>query len=413
MKSTIIYKTFQEYYTKDFHIENAPKQMDKREFGFVLFSQGVVVRHKRFKSIDELKAFMRENVPSDAYYSCAYYDDPEAEMDKKGWLGADLIFDIDADHIPTNCDRVHEEWTCTSCGFYGKGVVPENCPICGGEKFDVKTWPCEKCLTSAKMETLKLLSFLINDFGFSKDEIQLFFSGNRGYHVHVVNEAVKELDSFARKEIVDYLFGVGLEVPFHAPLVKKSKKGMEIGRGMKFSSFGWPQRLRHGTQKFLEEADENHLKEIGLKLDVIRAIIENRDALLKGLNEHGGLPLARGVGFGTWKRILEHIAKLQSAKIDTVVTTDVHRLIRLPNTLNSKTGFKKVEVPISKLEEFDPFKEAIAIRTGSIKVKVTSAPAFRVGNETFGPYRDMVVELPTAAALLLICRERAEAVEQQ
>lgn len=411
MKNRIVYQMFQEYYGKDFHIENAPEQMDKREFGFVLFSESVVIRHKRFKSVDELKVFTRENVPSDAYYSCAYYEDPEAEMDKKGWLGADLIFDIDADHIPTNCDRIHEEWTCTKCRFEGKGIVPKNCPICGGEKFDVKTWPCERCLASAKLETIKLLNFLISDFGFSEDEIQLFFSGNRGYHIHVISEAVRELDAFARKEIVDYISSVGLDVPFHAPVVKKSKKGMEIGRGMKFSSFGWPQRLWHGIQTFLEQAKEDYLKEIGLKPDAISAIIESRDALLRGLREHGGLPLVRGVGIGTWKRILEHIVNLQSAKIDTVVTTDTHRLIRLPNTLNSKTGFKKVEVPISKLGEFDPFKDAIAFRSGSIKVKVASAPAFMVGDETFGPYRNRIIELPTAAALLLICRERAEAVE--
>lgn len=411
MKNRIIYELFREYYRKDFHMENAPVQMDKREFGFILFSEGVMVRHKRFKGVDELKSFMRENVPSDAYYSCAYYEDPEAEMDEKGWLGADLIFDIDADHIPTSCDRIHEEWTCIGCGFEGKGIVPKNCPICGGEKFDVKTWPCEKCLASAKVETAKLLNFLISDFGFSENEIQLFFSGNRGYHIHVVSEAVKALDAFARKEIVDYISSVGLDVPFHAPIVKKSEKGMEVERGIKFSGSGWPQRLWRGVQMFLEEAREDYLKEIGLKPDAINAIVENRDALLKGLREHGGLPLVRGVGAGTWKRILEHIANLQSAKIDTVVTTDTHRLIRLPNTLNSKTGFKKLELPISKLEEFDPFKEAIAFRDGSIKVKVASAPAFRVGDETFGPYRNRIVELPTAAALLLICRERAEAVE--
>lgn len=411
MRSRIICKLFQEYYSKDFHMENGPKQMDKREFGFILFSEGVMVRHKRFKRLDELKAFMRENVPSDAYYSCAYYEDPEAEMDKKGWVGADLIFDIDADHIPTNCDRVHDEWTCISCGFEGKGIVPKNCPICGCEKFDVKTWPCEKCLESAKAETVKLLNFLINDFGFLEDEIQLFFSGNRGYHVHVVSEAIKELDSSARKEIVDYICGIGLDVSFHAPVVKKHEKGVEVGRGMRFSCFGWPQRLWSGAQTFLEEANENYLREIGLKLDVIDTIVKNRAALLRGLREHGGLPLIRGVGAGTWKRILEHIVNLQSAKIDTVVTTDTHRLIRLPNTLNSKTGFKKVELPISKIDEFDPFKEAIAFRDGSIKVKVVSAPAFRVGDETFGPYKNGIIELPTAAALLLLCRERAEAVE--
>ncbi|HIH97013.1 MAG TPA: DNA primase catalytic subunit PriS, partial [Thermoplasmata archaeon] len=83
--------------------------IDRREFGFALF-EGWMLRHKSFKHGDELKQFLQNSVPSNAYCSCAYYEDPEADMNKKGWLGADLVFDIDADHIPTPCDKVHDNW---------------------------------------------------------------------------------------------------------------------------------------------------------------------------------------------------------------------------------------------------------------------------------------------------------------
>ena len=53
---------------------------------------------------------------------------------------------------------------------------------------------------------------LENDFGFSADELHVFFSGHRGYHVHVEDEAVRSLDAMARKEIVDYVTGLGLAV---------------------------------------------------------------------------------------------------------------------------------------------------------------------------------------------------------
>jgi len=411
VKSSIVYNLFHEYYCRDFHLDGFPNKMSRREFGFALFSEGVVVRHKRFETFDELKAFLEANVPADAYYSCAYYEHPDFEMEKKGWLGADLIFDIDADHIPTACDRIHDEWVCVNCKFEGKGIIPEKCPICGSEKFDVKTWPCENCLASAKDETIKLLDFLIFDFGFSKDEIRLFFSGNRGYHIHVEGEAVQELDAMARKEIVDYISGMGLDVTFHAPVIRKTKKGIEIGKDAKFSSFGWSQRLLRGIRIFLASAKEEDLERIGLRRETAEILMQNKDVLLKGLVELGVLFTPKGVGAGTWLRIMKHVAGLQSAKIDTVVTTDVHRLIRLPNTLNSKTGFKKAEVPISEIDKFDPFKEALAFKSGTLTVKVSSAPKFRIGDQTFGPYRNRKVELPTAAALLLICRERAEVIE--
>ena len=410
MVSKFVYKMFHEYYNRDFHLETVPGQINSREFGFVLFSEGVV-RHKKFETNDELTTFLRKFVPLDAYYSCAYYENPEADMERKGWLGADLIFDIDADHIPTMCEQLHEEWMCSNCKFSGKGRTPNKCPICGGEKFDVKTWPCEACLASAKHETIKLLEMLMRDFGFSKDEVHIFFSGHRGYHIHVECEAIKELDSMARKEIVDYVSSIGLEASMHAPDLKSLEKKPNLGRNIKFLSSGWSQRLFLGVQNFLANAKEEDLRNIGLKKETVNIVINYKDLILKGLRELEKWPTVRGLGSETWRKIIEHVVMLQSAKIDTVVTTDIHRLIRLPETLNSKTGLKKVEFSISAVDDFDPFRDAVAFKRGIVEVKVSNAPKFRLGDETFGPYTNKKVKLPTAAALMLICRDRAEVVE--
>jgi len=71
-----------------------------------------MLRHKGFRNVDALRSFLKTVVPSDVYYSSAYYERPEEDMRGKGWLGADLIFDIDADHIPTPCAKVHDIWVC-------------------------------------------------------------------------------------------------------------------------------------------------------------------------------------------------------------------------------------------------------------------------------------------------------------
>ena len=175
---------------------------------------------------------------------------------KKGWLGADLVFDIDADHIPTTCNKIHDEFTCAKCGFCGRGITPEACPICEGTKFETKTWPCELCIESARSEAAKLLDMLKNDFGFSSDELHVFFSGHRGYHVHVENEAVRSLDAMARKEIVDYVTGLGLAV-----LDKEAneKRGKPIKKFI-LHNFGWNKRLKVGMENFLLTATKEDLK---------------------------------------------------------------------------------------------------------------------------------------------------------
>lgn len=402
-----VYAKFSEFYNSSSAEIPLPASVGQREFAFLLFKERIMVRHRGFAGISGLKLFLSETVPSDVYHSCAYYENPAAEMDKKGWLGADLVFDIDADHIPTSCNKIHDEWTCGKCGFSGKGITPESCPICEGQKFDAKTWPCDLCLGSAKEETVKLVDMLEKDFGFSRKELHVFFSGHRGYHVHVENEAVKTLDAVARKEIVDYVSGLGLAVL--AEKTKGKSRGRRAPRVFGLHDFGWNKRLKLGMQKFILNATKEDLRSVGVRS--YGAVLQNKEAILKRCLEEGRWGSVKGVNVETWAKIAEYVKNLESAKIDTVVTTDIHRLIRLAGSLHGKTGLKKVEFPVARLADFDPFEEAVAFKDGVVKVFVSDVPEFRLGGSVFGPYRRQVVELPTAAAVLLICKNRAELVK--
>ncbi|MEM1539918.1 MAG: DNA primase small subunit PriS [Candidatus Bathyarchaeia archaeon] len=383
---------FRNYYMEEFPPDASFPKAERREFGFASF-EGQMIRHKSFQNFEEVKFFMQNFVPRDAYYSCAYYENPTAEMERKGWLGADLIFDIDTDHIPTPCNKIHDEWVCRNCGFSGKGITPNNCPVCNGEKFETSTWLCQECLETAKNEAIKLLDILINDFGFSDKDIHVYFSGHRGYHVHIENEIVQSLDPISRKEIADYICGIGFN------------EGMG-------SSTGWHVRIRKGLQRFLLKAVEEDFTKLNLKRNIVKALLNNRKKILMNL-EHGEIwKSVKGIGLETWGKIFNYCAQEEFVKIDTVVTADVHRLVRLPNTLHGKTGFKKVKFPISRINDFDPFKEAIALRKGVVKTLVYNSPQFRIGEEIFGPYKNVRVELPTAAALLLVCKGRAEVYDE-
>ena len=106
-------------------------------------------------------------------------------------------------------------------------------------------------------------------------------------------------------------------------------------------------------------------------------------------------------------KVVQQVIDEISVKIDTVVTTDIHRLIRIGGTLNSKTGMKVVKIPLDRVKSFDPFRDAVAIEGERVKVYVEEAPKFSLGDQEFGPYVKSKVELPIEAALLLVCKERA------
>jgi DNA primase small subunit len=396
-----VFQKFTEYYQDPQTTIPSPPNPEQREFGYLMFKERFMVRHRRFNSIKNLRAVLADTIPSDVYHSCAYYENPDFDMDKKGWIGSDLVFDIDADHIPTTCNKIHDEFRCVKCGLEGRGITPEECPCCGATKFENKIWACELCIQSARKEVAKLLDLLENDFGFSQSEMRTFFSGHRGYHVHVENETVRSLDAMARKEIVDYTIGLGIKL-----LEKKVKK--TSAEKFRLHDFGWNRRLKQGIKSFLSNASEEDLIKIGFDVPKIGMLREKKDTLIERCLEEGYWTGVMGVGDGTWMRLAEYIREEKAAKIDTVVTTDIHRLIRMNGTLHGKTGLKKVEFPAKNLQDFDPFTGAVAFKKGETKVLVSDAPEFRLGGQTLGPYKNQTVTLPAAAAVMLICKRRAE-----
>jgi DNA primase small subunit len=409
LSQSFIRDKFADYYKQHSTSILAPSSLERREFGFLLLEKRVMLRHKGFMDVDDLRSSLATIVPSDVYYSSAYYERPEEEMKAKGWLGADLIFDIDADHIPTPCATVHDFWVCTGCGASGRGISPQKCPTCGGTKFKEKTWPCEVCLEAAKAEAIKLVDVLIEDFGFSSKVLTVAFSGHRGYHVHVESEAVRGLDSLARKEIVDYVMGIGLEAEFHG-LGKSSTPHRRVS-GPDLNDRGWRGRVAKGTYDFLLTASKEELAKIGLKTQQINPLIKHREVLLKSWKEKGPWGVVKGVSPETWRKIAQYGVEKQSVKIDSVVTPDINRLIRLSNSLHGKTGLKKVEFPITDIEDFDPLKSAVAFKEDEVTVRVSEAPQFRVEDETYGPFERQKIELPTAAALMLLCKGVAKVVQ--
>jgi DNA primase small subunit len=80
--------------------------------------------------------------------------------------------------------------------------------------------------------------------------------------------------------------------------------------------------------------------------------------------------------------------------------------------LHGETGLRKVEFSVGEIERFDPLKSAIAFTDGSVRVEVVEAPQFRLGDTVYGPFGNQRVELPTAAAMFLLCKGVAKALEE-
>ena len=333
-----------------------------------------MIRHLSFKGAGELIAELVRQAPSSAYCSNAIYADPSLPMDEKGWKGAELIFDIDADDIPTGCKQKHDWWYCQTCHQGGNGNRPNRCRFCHNNNSTVQVhWVCVECLDATKEHAYRLFDFLKADFGVPQSRISTHFSGSRGYHVHVTDDRFLTCDSQARAEIANYVRGRGLMLNNRTRQHQQRNTTPEGNSNTNSNGFGWAPRVE--------------LYAAGTK----EVIITKR-----GSQKQAGQ--------------IEQIIQMNAALIDESVTTDIHRVFRMSGTLHGSSGMLKMK--INSLEGFNPLSDPVVLGDERVKICIDYCPEFSLKDMRFGPYRSHTVEqLPIFAAVFLLAKGLARVSE--
>jgi DNA primase small subunit len=367
---------FREFYFNHGNKVEEPPNIQNREFGLMGFD-GVMKRHLKFSNLGGLVASVILETPSDVFVSNAQYDFPVLPISEKGWRGADLIFDIDLKDLNLKCRQSHSYRTCYSCSSSYVAGSRECCPKCGSNNFAESMLPCDRCVNGLKNEVLKLHRFLTSDIGISPEKITTYFSGNNGFHVHVLDESFNDLSSRARADLAAYIMGVGILVDVIG-VTKDPRNDFRV----RFPIGG----LDHGWRKRISER-------LGIS-------ITSQKRLTNLIKELGGLE--------QFRRRVSEITKEMGVRIDSQVTTDVHRVFRLPGTLNGKSGLTKILC--GDLNSFDPFNESCQLSSREVTVKITLPKLkLRLKGERFNLTEELV-RVPMFMGVYLISKGLAHAV---
>ncbi|MCW7076532.1 MAG: DNA primase catalytic subunit PriS [Candidatus Syntrophoarchaeum sp.] len=352
-----------------------PLKFEKREWGFIFFDSPGMRRHKSFSTRREAIDYLRGEVPRHVYYSSAIYSNPSApRMVDKGWEGAELIFDLDADHLHVDADSF------------------------------------EEMLAAVKKETKKLLNFLEDDFGFSEDDIEIVFSGGRGYHVHIYHPKVWGLQSPERREILDYITARGLDID---RIITTDEYGnIFINR-----STNWGKRIHQGFIEFMKRVSKMKEEEAIRYLKSIKGIGDIKAKQIFEATKSDWMSRASKEGELSWiknmpppralKEELLRQVKVELGEVDEPVTADIKRLIRLPGSLHGGTGLRVTPLTSDEFEGFDPLVDAVAFDGDKILVDLYSETSIKLGDENYSLDSGMN-EVPQALGLFLICRGMAE-----
>jgi len=350
-----------------------PEALSQREWGFMFFgtrNTPGMRRHLSFTTQDELFSYLRSMTPAHVYYSTAYYEHPAAPvMDEKGWGGADLIFDLDADHILRG--------------------------------------PYDQMLSRVKEELLKLIGMLSDDCGIDPErELSIVFSGGRGYHIHLSSIAMRSWKSAERRELVDYVCGTGISPPL---LLNQSN----------LPDRGWRLRLKKAVSETLGAIGSMPPDEqVGL-LSSVRGVssqgagsfLKRRASLLRSIESndysfciHDRVMQAM---FADPESILLKKIQEQAALADEPVTTDIRRLIRHPSSLHGGSGFRVTPLDVREVDDFDPLIDAVVFSERTVRVESSFAIEMPILGNCYTVEKGMNT-VPEALAIFLCSRGIAE-----
>lgn len=400
---------FQEYYINNPESIQSPDRTHMREFAIEGWDTGDLptywTRHIGFRSSSALTGEVIRIAPPSIYHSAAFYNYPVARnMFEKKWQGAELVFDIDADHLDAPCANHHDAWRCNNpdCGKAGVGLPPEaeGCPSCGGTSFSTRKWICNKCLELAKTNTIRIYDdFLVGDFGIDSQNIELNYSGHRGYHIRVKDPRVFKLNSGARTEIAHHITGLGFTSDKF--VVQRGQATVIPAR----DAPGWAGKTADAMVEFIRGIDQYDGSERWVSF-----LREAKVAAIEGLLKSPPLLSSRvkNIGVKSWQEIASRAAFNHGGEIDIPVTHDIHRVIRLIGSLNGKTGFTVTPLTRDEIDNFTPFRDALAFSDSTLKIVIeggtVTIPEFIIGDDAFGPFGREIVDLPIAAAVFLVCK---------
>ena len=310
-------------------------------------------------------------------------------MADKDWLGADLIFDLDGDHLP--------------------GVTDKDFPA----MIDViqeQAWSLWN-------------DFLEPDFGFKQEYLQVTFSGHRGFHLHYRDPKYFHLDSESRRELVSHIRGEGVEV---SDLLNRSAMP---------NASGWAKRVAKGVTSVVDDLDRIYngdnkllntitagLQEMmdreGVKGLRGKSSIEKLSELMQSDNRRSRVLSGRLAVLNNYAVLFQNLIKADSSVVlgnagetDEVVTIDTRRQIRWPGSLHGKSGLRVTEFPLSRLDPegtnpFDCLSEGIALsKQNKVTVEVIVDDSIvRFDDKLYEPSLGDVIELHEAGATFLVLK---------
>ncbi len=346
----IVFEEFSRFYK---HNKPCVTEVHMREFGIGNYEKKIYRRHMTFFDIDDLHRYLIREAPLYISHSVAYYKYPDLEMEKKGWLGADLVFDLDSEAISRDA------------------------------------------LEKTKQDMVNLID-MVDDYLGAKRKL-LVFSGNRGFHLHIRDNKFKKLGRNERLKLIRFLKGEGFDVKMLFETYAKKYK--ELLLKMPNAIIG-PSPEDKGFGGLFAKKVIKQLE----KLHSYFKDKENRERFIRGVSNHNW-GIYNKAKIRNLFNILQKVnLNIFSLTIDPGVTGDISKLIRVPCSLHGSTGLWVMK--IKDIEDFDPFYDPVVLSDELIEVYVKESIKIELKDFNKTLKKGSRIKIPRYVAIYLFLKNK-------
>jgi len=322
------------FYQNNFSLEAALsviglEDFEKREFGFQIVKDERVkfVRNISFSTPNSLMTYIKKKVPLAIYVGAIYSEGPnyfdQKTIQQLDWIRREFIFDIDL----TEYDAVRP------CDCKGKNKI------------------CDMCWELITVSIQWIQETLEQDFGIKK--IKWVFSGRRGVHAWILDRYMNHLDDVQRSAIVDYL-----------TFFKGEGESANYSPTAKFNTNYQKRTTELLYKSFFRNATISQIIRLGFSKQRAKYILDQRDLGVDNsfltnfiFNTHKLRTATPAQNYPSREKIIQNILLQWSPRIDTAVTIDLRRILRLPGSIHGETGKVVKFLDYDEIEFFNPLLE--------------------------------------------------------
>jgi len=294
--------------------------IQRREVAFLINpKERVWHRAKYYGNIADLKHDLTvKKTPPAIFASTAYYMDPnELRPTKRGIMGWDFIIDIDS-YIEDSEDRID-------------------------------------FIDEIREKTKAVIDRFLPDLGFDTNDIQLNFSGNKGFHIRISTPECRVLSKDDRQQIMGYIVGDKLD---RTLLLENDR----------LTFYGWDRQVMYFVNKIASNPNEEELLKYFPKSRVKKINSLLSDPAVIARLKKGSL-IDFDVKTLRSAMIKEHKINVKEI-VDKGCTTDRHRILRVPGSIHPSTGLPAISIDKYQLENSDLIVDEIMRVAGEDIVEI-------------------------------------------